>query len=280
MFCRPIKIFLAVVLFFPALGVAEDEASSALNHPLVLQAKAANPERYEFAVQHGANILATPDRRSFYLLWFPEENPAQMSLPILVTLHGHASWAFDEFYLWHPYAKKRGFGILALQWWFGTGDGAQDYYSPQAMYPVIEKILWQNGMSPGVALLHGFSRGAANAYALAALDHKSGNDFFGLVIANAGGAASDFPPNAEISAGRFGPQPFSGTQWVLYCGLQDENPERDGCPAMRRTRGWIEQFGGTVALLIEDPGQGHGGFHHNPSAVDKALDLFQKKVTS
>lgn len=123
-------------------------------------------------------------------------------------------------------------------------------------------------------LLHGFSRGSANIYGVAALDRKTGNDFFSLVVANAGGAAEDFPFNRDIDRGRLGKSPFARTRWVLFCGGKDPHPDRDGCPGMSRTKKWIEGKGGSVALFIQDPSSGHGGFHLNKANVAKALDLF------
>ena len=261
-----VSILLAVV-FMAWNGFAQEET------PLVEQARAAKPERYQFALDHGADIVPTKDGKSFYLFWLPK---TQTSKRILVGLHGHGSWVFDEFFLWQPYLEKRGIGILALQWWFGGGEGTKDYYTPHQMYPLIESILREKKINPKRVLLHGFSRGSANVYALAALDRKVQNNFFALIIANSGGATENYPPNKAISSGLFGQDAFRNTRWVLYCGMQDPNPERDGCPAMERTAEWIKSFGGSIQKLIKDPDAGHGGFHHSPQYVDEALDLFEK----
>ena len=125
-------------------------------------------------------------------------------------------------------------------------------------------------------MLHGFSRGSANIYAITALDRDTRQNFFGLTIANAGMASPDFPPNLEITSGKFGNAAFAGTHWVMYCGEHDPNPNRDGCPAMRQTRDWVTKFGGTVDLLIEDKNGYHGGFHRNPVNVTAALDVFAR----
>ncbi len=177
------------------------EAASPESLPLLRQAQTANPQRYQYAVEQGAQILLTADGKSFYVWWLPAGSDPANPPPIIVTLHGHASWALDEFFLWYPYATERGYGILALQWWFGDGEAINDYYLPQAMYPLIARILQANHVRPQTVLLHGFSRGSANTYGLTALDRASGNAFFLLTIANAGGKAGDFPINQSISAG-------------------------------------------------------------------------------
>ncbi|MBI4341781.1 MAG: hypothetical protein HY599_00265 [Candidatus Omnitrophica bacterium] len=241
---------------------------------LLLWAKAMNADRYQFALDEGAQILPTSDGRSFCLLWYPIPlRTVSPKPPLIVTLHGHRSFAFDEFFLWQPYAERHGYGVLAVQWWLGGGDDARDYYAPQELYPLLAKILKDEQIDPGTAILHGFSRGAANTYALTALDRASGAARFGLTIANAGGVSSDFPPNEQIGQGVFGEQAFAGTHWVLFCGGLDPHPERDGCPAMRRTADWLTGLGGTIDRLIEDPQAKHGGFHRTAAHVNAALDV-------
>jgi len=252
------------------------ETNTVASLPLLQQAQTADPERYQFAVEKGAQILPTTDGKSFYVLWLPEGSDPSSPPPMIVTLHGHGSWAFDGFFLWHPYAAERGYGILALQWWFGGGEDVTDYYLPNEMYPLIGNILRANRVQPQTVLLHGFSRGSTNTYGLTALDRASGNIFFLLTISNAGGAARDFPINQSIDQGEFGSQPFADTHWVMVCGMKDPNPDRDGCPAMRATRDWVTQYGGTVDLLIEDPNGDHGAFHRNPDNVNAALDVFSE----
>src|SRR5262249_40330480 len=93
---------------------------------LLDQARTPNPARHQFAIDQDASIEPTGDGRSFYLLWLPKN--AVGKVPLIVTLHGHGSWAFDEMILWHPEASKAGYGILALQWWFGGDESNDSYY--------------------------------------------------------------------------------------------------------------------------------------------------------
>jgi hypothetical protein len=240
---------------------------------LLDRARAAAPARAQFALDHGAVIQPTGDGRSFYLIWRPAE-----SVPLITTLHGSASWAFDEFFLWQEQAEAHGYGIVALQWWFGAGDGPEAYYAPADLHRELRTALRQAGVSEGGALLHGFSRGAANLYGVAALDRREGDRLYAMFLANAGGASTDFPPNLAVSNGSFGANAFSGTCWSFFCGGLDPNPERDGCPAMRRTAAWIEQFGGAPSLFIEDAEAGHGGFHQTPAHIAAALDAFRDNL--
>ncbi|MDO8736162.1 MAG: hypothetical protein Q7K29_03665 [Thermoleophilia bacterium] len=245
--------------------------------PLFIQAKTAVPERYDFAVAQGAQFVPTSDGRSFYVLWTPKDFASASLRPMIVTLHGHGSWALDEFYLWQPYAEQRGYGIIALQWWFGGGEAVSDYYAPDEISDIFEKELTNQKIEPGKALFHGFSRGSANSYVVTALD-REGSRFFGLTISNSGGMVSNYPPNIEIINGRFGAAPFSGAHWVMYCGEKDQNPARDGCSAMQAARETVTGLGATVDLFIDDPAGGHGGFHRNPANVNQALDVFDQLI--
>ena len=271
-----VRIFLAGVLVTSAGDVyAVSSAARKGKGPgsaeLLAKAKQAEPKKYQEFMSQGGKIADTSDGRSFYLLLSPSPDA-----PIIVTLHGHGAWAFADYSAWAQELTKRGYGLLALQWWFGQGEGPDDYYRPKELYRVIESALRKEGLTKRKLLLHGFSRGSANIYGVAALDHRSKNKFFPLIIANAGGEADDFPVNQEINRGRFGPLPFAGTHWILFCGGQDPNPDRDGCSGMVRTKIWIKYYGGTVDLFIQDPSAGHGGFHRNPANVAQAMSFFER----
>lgn len=238
---------------------------------LLNQAKSANAERYQFAIDQRVEIQATKDNKAFSIWWQPSTSkPAA----VIVTLHGHGSYATDEFFLWQKYANERSFAILALQWWFGGGETVSDYYTPQEMYPIIADILTTKEVAPGAVLFHGYSRGSANSYAMAAQDSISGNRFFTMTLSNAGGAASDFPPNQQIESGAFGSMPYSGMQWAMYCGGKDPDPNINGCPAMTKAKDWVVKYGATMTIFIEDANGDHGGFHTNPANVEAVLAKF------
>jgi len=257
----------------PSLAADGGAAAQTTGETLLEQAKAADLARYEFALRAGATIVPTSDGRSFVVSWFPPGTESERP-PVIATTHGHGSWAFDEFFLWYPYASARGYGIVALQWWDGDGERFQDYYSPDEVNREIALVLEREGVEPGTVMFHGFSRGAANSYAVVAHDRNSGAGYYLLAVANAGKASSDFPGNVEIERGQFGTQPLAGTNWVTYCGALDANPGRGGCEGMREAATWIARFGGTVAKAIEDLTGDHGGFHKSPANVNAALDVF------
>jgi hypothetical protein len=103
------------------------------------------------------------------------------------------------------------------------------------------------------------------------MDNGVGRKLFSLYVASSGGVALDYPPTLEILAGRYGPRPLSATPWVTACGARDPNPDRDGCPAMRRTGQWLKEQGATLLDAIEDPQFGHGALQLNPRNVARLL---------
>lgn len=242
---------------------------------LLDQAKHERSPRVRFADQQGAEVRLTEDGKSFLVEWFPPAARTDKSPYVMVTIGGHSTFAFDDFSVWHPFLKNRKLGFLALQWWLGENERRNGYLTPEQMYAILSAELKRLNIQPGHVLLHGFSRGSANTYALAALDRESGQNYFGMIIANAGGMASDYPPNREIEAGEFGERPFEGTRWITFAGGKDPRPGQDGIPAMRETGKWIEKHGGHIVLALEDTENGHGGFHMNPENANQALDLFE-----
>ncbi len=262
-----------IILIFGLSGACLASTSDSL----LELAKQHDIKRYEFALEKGTRIVPTTDGRSFYLLWKPDGFDSLKQRPIIATIHGHGGFAFDEFFMWYKHCKERGYAIIALQWYFGGDESSSNYYQPNEMYPIFEKILRDENIKQGECLFHGFSRGAANTYGIAAFDRHTGNNFFGLIIANAGSAEDDYPINIDITKGKFGAMPYSGTNWVLYCGMNDnDNPTRSGCNPMEKTVNWITSLGGTVRLFIKDEKGGHGGFHMNKQNTIDALDIFSR----
>lgn len=259
-------LLLLLCLGLPVWGQPIPAAQRSGGWQAVLQRCQANSRRrLEQAQAWGARVQPTPDGSSFFLSYSPPK--AKANAPIVVSLHGHESWAADEATMWKDELDRRGWRLLALQWWFGNGQGLENYLRPHEMYPAIESAL--SGTPARGAILHGFSMGSANSYALAGLDRDTGNNFFGLCIANAGSAESDYPPTAGVRS-------LAGTHWVLYAGVKDwQNPEKSGPEAMSRTANWLKSKGAMVDLFIKDPEGDHGGFHLRPQNMRAALDFYR-----
>lgn len=236
-----------------------------------LLAQAKNQPNYQEAASLAPRFFPTSDGKSFLLVWYKGDTPPQKWL---VSLPGSQGYATQDFFVWSPALSGRDIGFVSLQWWLGQGDDMRDYYSPFDIYRELDKALGRLGVKPDMALLQGFSRGSANIYAVAALDRMRGHRYFSMFVANSGGVAPDYPPTRKINDGEFGFQPFAGTRWITSCGERDPHPERDGCPAMRRTAAWLQEKGAAITLQIEDPAKGHGALNTNPENAHKVLDLY------
>jgi hypothetical protein len=242
--------------------------------------RAQQSQWFGHAAKLNPEVVPTTDGRSFAVLWKPPANTADPALPRsqpkhwLVTLHGSFGLAPDDLAFWHRSIRDRDIGIVALQWWIGSGNNSADYYTPEQIYREIDSILQKQGAQPGTVLMHGYSRGAYVAYALAAIDAGRGKRYFSLIAATSGGVAINYPPNRAIVAGGFGERPLKGTHWITAAGGRDADPEHSGIPGMRRTAIWLEEQGATVIDRIEDHAVGHDVLHARLSNVKRILDLF------
>ncbi len=230
--------------------------------------------RGNYALTNGATFHSSPDSSSFYLQWFPGGSTQPDTLPMIVTCHGSNGKVFDEFFLWHPYAVANNCGIVAVQWY--NPDSAvwisDHYLKDTIIYNTIELALGSIAYPSGKALFHGFSRGSARSYAINLYDILSGNNYFCTTISNAGSAEPMYPLYNAINMGVYGPTPFLGKRWALYCGELDSAFTLSGCLGMTNTQNWLTAKGATVDIFIQDPGGTHGGFHLNSANVDSIMD--------
>lgn len=229
---------------------------------------------YASAKKLAPQVVPTSDGKSFLVIWKPDgEIPKRW----IVSLHGSKGFATDDLAIWYPHLKGRNLGLVSVQWWNGKGDMPQAYLPPQQIYREIDTALQRLGVLPGTVMLHGFSRGSANAYAVVALDRGRGRRYFSLAVASSGGVGIDFPPNRELVAGRFGHRPLEGSRWITVAGGRDQNPERDGISGMRRTAEWLHDQGAEIVDRIEDANAGHGALVTQAGNAKRVLDYFMNQ---
>lgn len=216
-------------------------------------------------------MMACADGRTFAAVWKAVPRPTHW----IVSLHGSHGFATEDLVVWAPHLQDRPVGIVCLQWWLGEGDSTSSYLTPTEIYANLTSLLQELRVPAGKVMLEGFSRGAANIYAVAAIDAgKSGKHWFSLCVAQSGGVSPDYPPTRAIDEGGYGPNPLRGTRWITVGGGKDPHPERDGSPAMRRTATWLEAHGATVLAMIDDPEQGHGAMHRSQANTARVLEIF------
>lgn len=216
------------------------------------------------------DILPTSDGQSFLVVWKATKQPKRW----IVSLHGTQGFATDDLAIWYPHLKDRDVGLVCMQWWLGASDVPKAYYTPEQIYHEIDLALQKLGVQSGSAMLHGFSRGSANSYAVVAQDAGRGKHYFSLAVASSGGVALDYPPTRAILDGGYGKRPLEGTRWITAAGARDPHPDRDGIPGMKRTADWLKEQGAVVVDSIEDPNEGHGALKRNPKNAQRVLDLF------
>lgn len=187
---------------------------------------------------------------------------------------GTRGFATDDPALWAPHLQGRAVGLVSVQWWLGQGDDTASYYRSEQIYREVDLALQNLGARPGTVMLHGFSRGSANSYAVAALEAGRGKNYFALNVASSGGVGLDYPPTRAIITGAFGDHPLKGTRWITSSGGRDSQPDRAGIPGMRKAAAWLKEQGAAVVESIEDPGFGHGALMLNPRNASRVRDLF------
>ena len=215
------------------------------------------------------SLIPSTDGRVVHAAWQHSAKPERW----IVSLHGTGGSAVTDVGIWHKHIGGRPIGVLAIQWWLGEADA---YLLPLEIYREIDVTARKLGIEPGHAMLHGFSRGAANLYAVAAIDAGRGRKLFSIYVASSGGVAYDYPPTRAILEGRFGARPLAKTRWITACGGLDPNPDRDGCGGMRHTGDWLKNQGAVLILAIEDWESGHGALQRNPRNAARVLDLLMK----
>lgn len=264
------KSVISILGFLLAVNQGTSAQTNLSGHAAEIFKKAQAGKFYASAAKLKPEILPTSDGESFYTVW--RATGASMPKRWIISIPGREGFATDDLAIWSKHLAGRDVGLVSMQWWLG-GDNERDaYYRPEQVYREIDLALQKLGVKPGSVMFHGFSRGSANSYAIAALDHGRGKKYFALNVASSGGVALDYPPTRAILSGAYGDHPLRGTRWVTSAGAKDS--ERDGIEAMRRTAAWLKEQGATVELSIEDPNLGHGALVLNPSNTKRLLDLF------
>lgn len=265
------RLICSCLLFISAqLATAQTNLTG---HAAKLFQQAQHGRHFSAFAELKSEILPTADGQSFLVLWRANGStnaPKQW----IVSLPGTHGFATEDLAIWSPHLKGRDVGVICVQWWLGEGDDTPAYYRPEQIYREVDLAFQKLGVQTNSVMLHGFSRGSANSYAIAALDAGRGKKYFSLNVASSGGVGLNYPPNREITRGGYGPRPLQGTRWITIAGGRDPNPDRDGIPGMKRAAAWLKEQGAIVLESIEDPDSGHGAFVLNPKNAKRVLDLF------
>lgn len=229
-------------------------------------------------LSQGTQTSATADGNSFYLKWMPA-NATPSNTPLIFLLHGSSSNAFVVMSFWLPRAQLKGVGIIAVQWYRGAASvSPNDYFDDNSLYTYIDTALKRVKYPSNKAMLSGFSRGSARSYAIQFKDvQPTGKNYFCTILSDAGKPDSAYPLYSQINSGMYGHTFCAGKQWAMFCGGQDPNPARDGCPAMNSAKtNWVAANGGNVGLFIQAPTLGHTGLTDTPAYMDSVIKFYLK----
>jgi hypothetical protein len=209
--------------------------------------------------------VATSDGRTHFVYGAPAGQNHRDVKRIVISLPGHGTSAEDGYAAWSRHIVGGNWAVAELDWWDGEGEDPTDYEQPAEIVPQVRAFLHEQGYdADDVVVLHGFSRGSANTYGVIANDRLQPGAVFDAVISNAGKYQAGFPITDHPLSDDELTQLFSGVPWVLVCGGQDPNPDRDGCPGMTETQTFLDEHGADVLALLTDPDEGHGAFHLSP----------------
>lgn len=267
---RARSVAAAVLVAGACLGLScagtrkQDEPRVPGGLPLVGEMRSRNPPAYAFDLSRGVRIVPSPSTGAFAVTSTSPRRPRA----VVVVVHGHNGNAFAEYRLWQPFAARHGYGLVAVEWQLRFGADTR-FLGAGSTYALIERSVRAQGVEAGRVLLHGFSQGSHEAFALTALDH-AGPRLFALTIAESGGA-HDYAP---------APRALAGTRWVLYCAGRDHWPTITGCPAMRAAGAYLLGSGARIEDFIVDPPAQHGGLLRNPREVELALRYFRRAMTA
>lgn len=225
--------------------------------------------------------IPTSDGSHYFYYGVPAGQNNANPKRIIISLPGHGTTAEDGYNkAWLSHIKGSKYALASLNWWDGKGEQKQNYLSAAEVVAQSQAFLKQQGYTTNdLIILEGFSRGSANSYAVIANDRLSGNPVFDAVISASGGYQSDFPLSEGQSNSSASDTLYKGVYWVLACGGKDDNPNRDGCPAMETTKTFLTEHGATVLGILEDPDAGHGAFHKGSLGLpEKALQMIADKT--
>lgn len=224
--------------------------------------------------------VTSTDEKTYFVYGAPAGQNNKSTKRIIISLPGHGTTADDGYKAWNKHIKGGQYALAEFNWWKGTGEKITDYYQPADVVREVRSFLNKQGYaSKDIVILHGFSRGSANTYAVIANDHLQPGPVFDAVISNAGKYQPDFPltdkalTDAEIT--RY----FKDIPWALACGGKDPNPNRDGCPGMEETKSFLLAHQANVLGIVTDPNAGHGAFHMSDLGLPaQALAMIEKAL--
>jgi len=200
-------------------------------------------------------------RGRFFLAWFPEGWEARPGRRLVISLHGNGGCAERMFHFWHRNRRDHDYAIVALQYAEQDAGGELRFDDDAAIYDHLRLALDDLGGHCPLAgvpvVLHGFSRGSARVFEIAALD-RAGDRLFAAFIADSGTVFPEYRGRLSPRLARLDADGYEGARFWLYCGGRDHRGRT--CRGLGRMARFVEDHGGVVDALYRHPPGGHGIF--------------------
>lgn len=205
--------------------------------------------------------------------WFPPAYFSSEDRRILFVLPGTDGRPEFEWSDWHAHLAAQGWGFIGLNYYY-AGHPAPDDYSDGAtihsrMEAALDLLDGPCGARSAKVTLMGFSRGSAMTFEVLARDLADRHTLHG-VIANAGAWPPGTLPTPYLTA--LSATGMTGGSMWMYCGTADLALGSPMCPIMESARAWVEDRGGEVVELYENPGAGHHSMYASTEAVAHAVN--------
>jgi hypothetical protein len=225
--------------------------------------------------------INTSDGKQYFYYGAPAGQNNASPKKIIITIHGTEGSAQTDYDVWRPFVEKTNFALAALNWWDGSGDAVTDYSTPKQINEYIHNFLKAQGYtSDDTIVFQGFSRGSANSFSVVAFDQASLDPMIDVAVSSSGGVESSYftsttsPIADKVSNSNL----YSGVDWVLACGGKDQNPNRDGCPAMQQSQQFVQSKGASIMGFLEDSNAGHGALTtSSQNLAGQMFDLIEQK---
>jgi hypothetical protein len=167
------------------------------------------------------------------------------------------------FTFWHRTAPLHHYAVIAVQYAEEDPRGRHRFDDSRALYRLLRRTLARLGRHTpldGVPLiLHGFSRGSARVFELAAMDRApDGMRAFSAFIADSGTVFPEYRGRLSPYLEGIGPDAYAGARFWLYCGGRDHGGRT--CRGLSRMARFVRAHGGRVDTLYRYPPGGHGIF--------------------
>ena len=210
----------------------------------------------------GGSVVPLGGNR-FFIAWFPPAWEKKTDRRLVVSLHGNGGCAERMFTFWHRTAPLHNFAFIAVQYAEKDGGGNLRFDDSFALYGLLRKtlkILREHCPLQGVPIvLHGFSRGSARVFELAALDRApDGMHAFSAFIADSGTVFPEYRGRLSPYLQQISHDGYNGARFWLYCGGRDHRGRT--CGGLARMSGFVRNHQGTVDELYRHPPGGHGIF--------------------